>query len=49
VADLKSQAAAVFYQTFARIFTYDLKVKYDPTGEDRDIELIIQMIESGII
>ena len=49
VSDLKGEVAAVFYQTIARIFTYDLKVKYDPTGEDRDIELIIQMIESGLI
>ena len=49
VADLKSQFAAVFYQAIARLFTYDLKVRYDPEGEDRDIELIIEMIENGII
>jgi hypothetical protein len=47
VQDLRGEFRAVFYQTFARIFGYNLKVKYDPEGEDRDIELIVRMIENG--
>lgn len=49
VSDLRGEFLAVFYQAFARLFTYDLKVKYDPKGEDKDIEMIIMLIESGII
>ena len=47
VADFRGQFRAVFYQTFARIFGYNLKIKYDPLGEDREIEIIVRMIESG--
>lgn len=47
VSDLRGEFQAVFYQTIARLFTYNLKVKYDPEGEDRDIEIIVQMIENG--
>lgn len=47
VSDLRGEFRAVFYQTFARIFGYNLKVKYDPDGEDREIEMIVRMIESG--
>jgi len=47
VQDLRGEFRALFYQTFARIFGYNLKVKYDPEGEDRDIELIVRMIENG--
>lgn len=49
VSDLKGEFAAVFYQAFARLFTYNLKVKYDPLGEDSDIEMIILLIENGVI
>lgn len=49
VTDLRGELTAVFYQAFARLFTYNLKIKYDPEGEDREIEWIIQMIERGDI
>jgi len=39
----------MFYQAFARLFSYNLKVKYDPGGEDIEIEIIIMMIERGEI
>ncbi|MBW6461288.1 MAG: DUF4294 domain-containing protein [Bacteroidales bacterium] len=45
--DLRGEFRAVFYQAIARLFTYNLKVKYDPEGEDRDIETIVKMIENG--
>jgi len=49
VSDLRGEFAAVFYQAFARIFGYNLKVTYDPEGEDREIESIVKMIEAGQI
>jgi hypothetical protein len=47
VTDLRGEFRAVFSQAIARLFTYNLKVKYDPEGEDRDIETIVKMIENG--
>jgi hypothetical protein len=47
VADLRGEFRAVFYQTFARFFGLNMKLRYDPEGEDREIEVIVQMIESG--
>jgi len=47
VSDLRGEFRAVFYQAFARIFGYNLKIKYDPEGEDKDIEMIVLMIENG--
>jgi hypothetical protein len=49
VKELRGSFSAFFYQAFARIFGYNLKVKYDPEGEDRKIEHIVQMIETGQI
>jgi hypothetical protein len=47
VSDMRGEFRAVFYQGFARLFGYNLKVKYDPLGEDKDIEKIVRMIENG--
>lgn len=47
VTDLRGEFRALFYQAFARLFGYNLKVEYDPEGEDRDIETIVLMIENG--
>ncbi|HNX54983.1 MAG TPA: DUF4294 domain-containing protein [Prolixibacteraceae bacterium] len=49
IQELKGSVPAVFWQGVARIFGNNLKTKYDPYGEDRQIELIIQYIELGII
>jgi len=49
VQDLRGNFTAFFYQTFARIWGYNLKVKYDPKGEDKMIEAIVIMIEHGQI
>lgn len=49
VQDLRGKFQAFFWQTFARIFGYNLKVKYDPKGDDRHIEMIVKMIECGMI
>lgn len=47
VAELRGKFRAFFWQTFARIFGFNLKNEYDPEGEDKDIEFIVQMIEAG--
>jgi len=45
--DLRGNFTAFFYQTFARLWGYNLKTKYDPKGEDELIEAIVLMIENG--
>lgn len=45
--DLRGGFTAFFYQGFARIWGYNLKTKYDPSGEDNLIETIVLMIENG--
>lgn len=47
--EFRGKFVAFFWQSFARIFDYNLKVGYDPLGEDKDIELIVLMIENGTI
>ena len=49
VADLRGKFSAFFWQSLARIFSYNLKVHYDPEGEDKEIEQIVQLIEQGEI
>lgn len=49
VQDFRGNFVAFFYQSFARIFGYNLKKRYDPEGEDRNIEIIVRMIENGMI
>ncbi len=47
--DFRGTVTALFWQSFGRIFGYNLKTKYDPNGEDYLIEEIIQLIELGVI
>lgn len=49
VKEFRGKIRVFFWQTFASIFGFDLKIKYDPDGEDKDIELIVRMIETGSI
>ncbi|MCF6170160.1 MAG: DUF4294 domain-containing protein [Bacteroidales bacterium] len=49
VEGLRGSFTAFFYQAFARLWGYNLKIKYDPDGEDRQIETIVRMIERGQI
>ncbi len=49
VQELRGKFTAFFWQTFARLFGYNLKIKYDPLDEDKDIENIVVMIEQGLI
>ena len=47
--DFRGIVSAVFWQSLARIFGYNLRTQYDPNGEDRLIEEIVLMIEAGLI
>lgn len=47
VAELRGKFRAFFWQAFARLFGFNLKNGYDPEGEDREIEVIVRMIEAG--
>jgi len=49
VKELKGGFNAFFWQTFARLFGYDLKTIYEPQGEDQNIERVVQMIDAGAI
>lgn len=49
IQEVKGGFSAAFWQGVARIFGNNLKTRYDPYGEDRQIEIIIQYIEMGII
>lgn len=49
VQELRGNFTAFFYQAFARLWSYNLKTNYDPEGEDKQIEVIVRMIERGQI
>lgn len=49
IQELRGKFVAFFWQAFAKLFGYNLKQEYDPTGEDKDIENIVVMIENGSI
>ncbi len=49
VREFRGMVSAVFWQGLSRIFGYNLKTEYDPEGEDRLIEEIVQMIEAGVL
>lgn len=49
VKELKGSFSAFMWQTVARIFGDNLKSTYNPDDEDRDIENIIGLIETGSI
>ncbi|MCL2511611.1 MAG: DUF4294 domain-containing protein [Bacteroidales bacterium] len=45
--ELRGKFRAFFYQGFAKLWGYNLKMEYDPAGEDWMIEYIVQKIERG--
>ena len=49
VQELRGKFRAFFYQGFARLWGFNLKVDYDPDGEDRQLEAIVRLIEMGRI
>ena len=49
VTELRGQFSAYFWQGLARVFGHNLKSRYNPKGEDKDIEFIVNRIESGLL
>lgn len=49
VKEMKGSLSAFMWQTVASLFGDNMKDTYDATGEDRDIENIIHLIEQGVI
>ncbi len=47
--EFRGAFSAVFWQSFGRIFGFNLKTAYDPLGDDKIIEEIVQLIEAGLI
>lgn len=47
VKELRGGFSAFFWQSVARIFGNNLKTKYDPEGQDKLIEEIMQLIEKN--
>jgi len=47
IKDYKNGVAAGFWQAVAKMFENDLKSEYDPTGADRDTELLVQAWKAG--
>lgn len=47
IKDYKNGMAARFWQGVAKMFGSDLKKPYDPTGEDRKIEELVEIWEAG--
>lgn len=49
IKEFRGKIMASFYQTLGVLFGYNLKTTYDPEGEDKEIEKIVQMIENGAL
>ncbi len=47
IKEVKGGFNAVIYQSVALLFNNNLKRAYDPTGDDRDIESIVQELEAA--
>ena len=47
--ELRGSVSAFLWQGVGRLFGYNLKVKYDPKGKDKDIEQIIRLIDIGAL
>ncbi len=47
IKDYKSGMAAGFWQGIAKLFGTDLKKPYDPEGEDRQVEELVEIWEAG--
>ncbi|CAN5455762.1 DUF4294 domain-containing protein [soil metagenome] len=49
IRDVKGSFSAFVLQTSARVFGHNLKADYEPEGDDKQIESIVQQIEAGQI
>lgn len=49
VKELRGKMSASFWQALAVVFGNDLKAKYEPDGDDKQVEEIVRLIENGKI
>ena len=49
IKDFRSGFTAGFYQTMAKLFGNDLKLEYDPDGEDEMLEHIVKYYRAGLL
>ena len=49
IKDFRSGFTAGFYQAIAKLFGNNLKLEYDPTGEDEMLEQIVIYYKAGIL
>lgn len=49
VREFRGMVSAVFWQGLGRFFGFNLRTEYDPEGDDKLIEEIVQMIEAGVL
>jgi hypothetical protein len=47
IKEFRGGVEAFFYQSFGKLWGVNLKATYDPNGEDKDIEEIVKLIETG--
>ena len=47
VKQFRGSFSAFFWQSVARLFGHNLKLNYDPNGDDYLIEEVVQLIEKG--
>ena len=49
IKDFRSGFTAGFYQALAKLFGNNLKLEYDPEGEDEMLEYIVKYYKAGIL
>jgi hypothetical protein len=49
IKDFRSGFTAGFYQMIAKMFGNNLKLEYDPTGEDEVLEQIVLYYKAGLL
>lgn len=47
IKEYEGGLAANFWQVIAKLFSHDLKLRYDPEGRDKKIEELVQIWDSG--
>ncbi|MBP7496718.1 MAG: DUF4294 domain-containing protein [Bacteroidales bacterium] len=49
IKEYRGAVSAAFWQTVAKLFSNDLKMKYDPEGADKNIEELVKLYEQGLL
>lgn len=49
IKEFRSGFTATFYQVLAQMFGNNLKLEYDPTGEDEMLEYIVRQYRAGVL